>query len=71
MVEPTQHLVVVKSSEGVPFDVKLTSSTLIRSGDQRLKADQIKTATDKNVLVRFTPERSGDIATSIQVLAEK
>lgn len=71
MVDPDQHLVVVKSAEGVPFDVRFTKSTLIRSGDQRLKPETIKTATDKKVSVKFRPERSGNIAMSIQILAEK
>jgi hypothetical protein len=71
MVDPSQHLVVVKTAQNVPFDLRLTKSTLIRSGDQRLKPDAIKSLTDKDVSARFRPERSGNIATSIQLMAEK
>jgi hypothetical protein len=31
----------------------------------------IRTAVDKNASVRFRSERSGNVATSIQILAEK
>jgi hypothetical protein len=71
LVDLAQHLIVVKDSEGVPFDLKLTSATLIRSGDQGLKLEDIRTAIDKNVSVKFTPERSGNVTTSIQILTEK
>ena len=71
MVDPAQHLVIVKSPQGVPFDLILTGSTLIRSEDRNLTPDNRKLTMDKNVSARFRPERSGDVALSIQVLTKK
>lgn len=67
-VDPAQKLVIVKGSDGVPFDMVLNSSTLIESGKHKLKLDQLRSSTDKSVSVRFVPERSGDIARSIQIM---
>ena len=35
MVEPEQHLVVVTGPDGIPFDIRVTPSTAIRSNGQR------------------------------------
>jgi hypothetical protein len=65
IVEPGRKLVVVKGPDGVPFDIRVTPSTRIRSGDRNLA---LKDLTDhENVSVRFVPKRSGDIARSIEV----
>jgi hypothetical protein len=67
MVDPAQHLVVVKSPEGVPFDMRLTSSTRIQSGAQKVPLEELNLLMDKNVSVRFRPKRSGNVAITVQV----
>jgi hypothetical protein len=71
MVDPAQHLMVVQSPDGVPFDMKLTGATALHSGGERLKAANIDTAMNKDVTVQYRPERAGDIATSVQIQAQK
>ena len=67
MVDPQQNLLVVTDSSGTPFDLKVTHATAIRSGSERLTLDQLNGDVNHNVSVRFIPERSGDIASSIQI----
>ncbi len=66
-VDPAQKLVIVKDAAGVPFDMRVTASTRILADGQKLKLDGLKADAGKSVSVRFTPERSGDIAQSIQI----
>ena len=66
-VDPSQNLVIVKGPDGVPFDMVVSRATRIESGSQHLTLDQLKADTNRNVSVRFVPERSGDVARSIQV----
>jgi len=67
MVEPAANLVVVKGPSGVPFDMKVTSSTRIRSGDQTLNLESLSSDTNQSVSVNYVPERSGDVARSIRI----
>lgn len=67
MVDPARKLVVVTTPDGTPFDMVLTSGTRIKSGDQAITLNQLTGDTDKSVSVRFTPERRGDVARSIQI----
>jgi hypothetical protein len=67
MVDPAHKLLVVEGSDGVPFDMVVTGSTLIESGRHRLMLDQLSTDQGRNVSVRFAPERSGDIARTIRI----
>ena len=66
-VDLAQKLVVVKDVTGVPFDMRVTASTRILANGQGLKLDGLKADAGKSVSVRFTPERSGNIAQSIRV----
>lgn len=65
-VYPAQHLVVVEGQGNVPFDVRVTRSTKIESGTRELRLDNLNSEINKNASVRIVPERSGDIAQSIQ-----
>ena len=67
MVDPAQHLAVVQGADGVPFDMIVTHSTQITSGDQTLKLPDLSADLNKSVSVKFVPERKGDVARSIQV----
>ena len=66
-VDPAQHLVIIRGADGVPYDMVVHRSTRIESGSQKLTLDQLTSDTNKNVSVRFVPERSGDVARTIQI----
>jgi hypothetical protein len=67
MVVPNQKLVVVKTHDGIPFDIDVTSHTRIKSGDRSMALKDLTQDLNKQVSVTFVPERHGDIARSIQV----
>lgn len=67
MVEPERHLVVIRDASGTPFDIVAMDATRITSGSQRLTLGDLSSDLDKNVTLRFVPERRGDIARSIQL----
>jgi len=66
-VEPGQKLVIVKGPDGVPFDVVVTPKTRIRSGDRVIAIKELTHYQNKDVSVRFLPERRGDVAESIRI----
>ena len=66
-VDPSKDLVIVKS-DGVPFDMDVRASTRIQSGNQRLTLKDLSSDLKRNVSVHYVPERSGDIARSIQLM---
>lgn len=67
MVEPDQKIVVVTGAGGVTFDMVVTRKTRIRSGNETLNFNDLKQFENKNVSVKFLPERRGDIAESIRI----
>ena len=67
MVNAAEHRVVVMDASGTPFDMIVTPSTRIRSGDQSLKLNDLASRTNKGAIVHFVPERKGDVARSIQL----
>ena len=69
MVDPAEKLVVIQGPDGVPFDMRVTSATRIRSQNQPLHLRDLSAKTNDKVSVRFLPERKGDVARmSIQVV---
>jgi hypothetical protein len=66
-VNPTRKLVIVKDSNGVPFDMKVTKGTKIENGNQKLTLSELSADTNQSVSVRFVPERTGDVARTIKV----
>ena len=67
MVDANKRLVVVKGPDGVPFDMIVTRSTQIKSGDQTLRLSDLESRTNQNASIRFVPERRGDVAQSIEI----
>lgn len=67
MVDPANRLLVVKGSDGVPFDMIVTRSTRIESGSQALKLSDLASKTNQGASIHFVPERRGDVAQSIQI----
>jgi len=66
-VDPGQRLLVVKDSNGVPFDIVVGSHTRIMAADQSLKLKDLDQDVNRSVSVRFVPERRGDVAQSIRI----
>ena len=67
MVNPIDHLVVVKTAGGVPFDMVVTPHTKIESGAQSVTLQDLSSDINKSVSVRFRPEGRGDVARTIQI----
>jgi hypothetical protein len=67
MVSPDRKLVIIQTSSGVPFDLRVTPATRIESGSQSLKITDLQRDVTQGVSVKFVPERSGDIARSIRL----
>ncbi len=67
MVDPAHKMVVVQSSDGVPYDLDVTAHTRIRSGDRSIDWSGLSGNVNKSVSVKFVPERKGDVATSIRI----
>ena len=66
-VDANRKLLVVKDSNGVPFDMVVTPTTRIRSGDRALTLKDLAQDHDRSISVQFVPERRGDVAESIRI----
>ena len=66
-VDSAKKLVVIKGSDGVPYDAIVNKSTRIESGGKKVSLDELQSDTGKQVSVRILPERTGNVAQSIQV----
>jgi hypothetical protein len=67
MVEPDRKLIVVRSPDGVPFDMVITPRTRIMSGNQAVTLQDLAKDQNKSVSIKFVPERRGDVARSIRL----
>lgn len=67
IVDPAERIVIVQDAKGTTFEMRVTPSTRIRSGERSLQWNDLTKDTHKDVSVKFLPERSGDIAQSIEV----
>ena len=67
IVNPARHLIVVQGPDKVPFDLRVTSSTRIISGDQRVALSDLNSDINRRVSVRFVPRGAGDIAQSVRI----
>lgn len=67
MVDPDQKLLIVRTPDGVPFDMVVTARTRIRSGNQALTLNDLSQDVNKSISVTFRPEGRGDVARSIQI----
>lgn len=65
-VDADKHLVVVSSSDGIPYDFTVGSGTKITSGGSRAKLGDLQSG--KQVSVSFMAEKKrGNLARSIEV----
>ena len=66
-VDPAKRLVIVKDAGGVPFDMVVSRSTHIISGNRQLRLGDLTPGANRKASVTFVPERGGDVALSIRV----
>lgn len=66
-VDPNRNIMVVKTPGGVPFDFDISRHTQIQSGGQALTIKDLTNDVNKDVSVKFVPERRGDVAKTIQL----
>ena len=66
-VDPARNLLIIQTSDNVPFDMVVKRTTKIDQGARALTLEQMRADTNKTVSVRFIPERSGDIARVIRI----
>ena len=67
MVKPDQQLMVVQAAGGVPFDVVVMPETRIEAGSQTIRLKDLVQDQNRQVSVKFVPERRGDVAEWIRV----
>ena len=67
MVDRKADLVVIKGADGVPFDMTITPSTHIWSGNRKVSLGDLEQYRNKQVSVRYVPELRGDVAESIRI----
>ncbi len=67
IVDPDKKLVVIQTSDGVPYDLDVSRGTRIKNGDQTISLRDLSQDINKNVSVKLVPERHGDIAASIRI----
>jgi hypothetical protein len=68
-VDPNLKLVVVMGADRVPFDMRVTRSTRILSGDKPLKLPDLSADKNHSVSVTFVPTGSGDVARAIHIMS--
>ncbi len=66
-VDQAKNVIVVKTSDGTPFDFDITHHTRIKAGDQPVATRDLSADLNKDVSVKFVPERRGDVAESIRI----
>lgn len=66
-VDASRRLVVVESPDNVPYDMRVSPETRLLLGKQPVKLAALSSDVNRQVTVRFRPERSGDIAQLIQI----
>ena len=63
----TGKVVVVTNSNGIPFDFVVNGATKIKVGGNKAKLADLSGSTGKSVSVKFLPEKTGNLAQSIEV----
>ncbi len=67
IISVANNMVVVKTSDGIPFDFDLTRHTQIKAGDHSVAIRDLTADVNKDVSVKFIPEGRGDVAESIHI----
>ena len=69
-VDHDGRLVVLKDSDGIPLDLRVTHSIrILAANNSRDTMSELKSAVDKKASITLLPERSGDFARNIHIQA--
>jgi hypothetical protein len=69
-VDHQGHLVVLKDSDGIPLDLRVTHSTrILAANDSRDTMSELNDDVGKKASITLLPERSGDFARDIHIQA--
>ncbi|MGC2531887.1 MAG: hypothetical protein WA424_03005, partial [Candidatus Sulfotelmatobacter sp.] len=69
MVDPTDKEVTLIGSNGVPYDFRVTTKTLVELSNNKIGADELTTEDHKQATVHFVPMSNGNLAQKIQISA--
>ncbi len=67
MTDPDHKLLIVQTQGGTPFDFEVTPGTHIDANGQKLTFQDLANDTNKNISVKFVPERTGDVARTVHL----
>lgn len=66
-VDENGKLLIVEGADKIPFDIRVTPKTSVRSQNQKVAANDLSQYLNRNATVRMIPESRGDVAASIQI----
>jgi hypothetical protein len=66
-VDEGRRLPVATGADSVPFDMIVTPRTKIMSGNQAVAWKDMASYQNRNVSVKFVPERKGDVAERLDI----
>jgi hypothetical protein len=66
-VDTKHKLLIVETSNGVPYDFVVAPSTRIMAGTQRIKALDLSANDNRPATVKFVPTHHGNLAKSITI----
>ena len=67
MVDPTDKEVTLVGSNGVPYDFRVTTKTLVELSNNKIGANELASGDHKQATVHFVPMSNGNLAQKIQI----
>ncbi|MCS6954195.1 MAG: hypothetical protein RMK57_04500 [Bryobacterales bacterium] len=67
LVVPEKKLIVVTTAKGAPLNFVVGRGARIRSGQQRLKLEDLAGRLNQKVTVSFVPTRRGNVVHTVEV----
>ncbi|MFZ0276884.1 MAG: hypothetical protein WA254_06415 [Candidatus Sulfotelmatobacter sp.] len=69
MVDPTDKEVTLVGSNGVPYDFRVTTKTLVEMSTNKIRTSELASEDHKQATVHFVPMSNGNLAERIQISA--
>lgn len=69
VVDPTDKEVTLIGSNGVPYDFKVTTKTLVERSSNKIGTNELASEDHKQATVHFVPMSNGNLAERIQISA--
>ncbi|MFZ0138855.1 MAG: hypothetical protein WAK89_17455 [Candidatus Sulfotelmatobacter sp.] len=69
MVDPTNKEVTLIGSNGVPYDFRVTTKTLVELSSNKIGTNELASEDHKPATVHFVPMSNGNLAERIQISA--